>query len=70
MPSSLTAASANVTKEKILDWFTASKNYIEKIHGGYDALRDPRHMFNCDESGFPLYGNTGCIKAVLAAKGA
>ena len=70
MPSSLSAASSNVTKEKIIDWFTASRNYIEKINGGYDALRDPRRMFNCDESGFRLDGNTGRIKAVLAAKGA
>ena len=32
--------------------------------------RDPKRVFNCDEIGFPLDGNTGCIKAVLAAKGA
>ena len=61
MPLSLLARSANVTKDKILEWFTASRNYIEKINGGYDALRDPRRMFNCDKSGFPhLVHQSGC----------
>ena len=31
---------------------------------------DPKQIFNCDESGFPLDGNTGRIKAVLVKKGA
>ena len=53
MPSSLSARSANITKDKNLEWFAALRNYIEKINGGCYALRDPKQVFNCDESGFP-----------------
>ena len=35
-----------------------------------DALNDPKRIFNADESGFPLDGNTGKIMSVLARKGA
>ena len=70
MPSSLSAVSSNVTKDSIQEWFAATRRYIKEIDGGPQALRDPRCVFNCDESVFPLDGNTGRIKAVLAKKGA
>ena len=70
MPSSLSAASSNVTWEAIKEWFAATREYIERIDGGRDALRDPKRVYNCDESGFPLNGNIGRVKAVLAKKGA
>ena len=70
MPSSLSAASSNVMKDLIQEWFAAARCYIKEIDGGPQALWDPRRIFNCDESGFPLDGNTGRIKAVLAKKGA
>ena len=70
MPSSLSAASSNVMKDSIQEWFAAARRYIEEIDGGPQVLRDLRHVFNCDKSGFPLDSNTGRIKAVLAEKGA
>ena len=69
MPSSLSAVSANVTRQAIMDWFKAAREYIKNVDGGYAALRDPKRMFNCDESGFPLDGNAGRIRLVLAKKG-
>lgn len=45
MPSSLSARSAYVTKDKNLEWFTALRNYIKKINGGHYALQDPKQVF-------------------------
>lgn len=43
---------ALVTVEKLKGWFGECKAYVETIDA--DLLKDPKRIFNADESGFPL----------------
>ena len=43
---------ADVTQEEIDKWFGEAKTVL--LIEAPEALNDPRRIFNCDESGFPL----------------
>ena len=61
---------AGVMKKMIEGWFSEALRYIANIPGGMEALSDPRHVFNIDESGFAMDAGTGHIKTVMVPCGA
>ncbi len=69
-PSKVSVGAAMVTEGQIRCWFARTEETICNIPGGDAALGNPKRMFNCDESGFPLDASTGRVRKVFAAKGA
>lgn len=59
---------AIINKEMIQGWFVNLEEFLRReVPGRKDLVKDPRRIFNADESGFPLCVNTG---KVLTPKGA
>ena len=69
IPSDLFSTSSQVTCAEINAWFMAAKDHISNIPGGKGALNDGKGNFNNDELHFPLDGNLGRTKAVVAKYG-
>lgn len=61
----LSKARASITKERIIEWFSALKIYLEK-ENAIEILNDPARIFNLDETGVNLCPKTG---KVLGQKG-
>ncbi len=58
-PSKMSNPSANIKEKDVCDWFAEAKEEILKIKGGEAAPKDPRQVYNADETGFALDTNTG-----------
>ena len=71
-PESLGFQRAYLTEEQIRNWFQGLKTYLRTEHA-LDVLEflsenNGEHIFNIDESGFPLHGTNGKMK-IIAEKG-
>ena len=60
---------AFVTETAIRKWHRDAGEYIRKIPGCSDILRQPARHFNADETGFALDAGTGRIINVIAPRG-
>ena len=68
IPQKLGRERAVVSIEKIKSWYDGLFQYLEKEVADWQAMvKDPRRVFNCDESGFPLSVSSG---RVLSPRGA
>ena len=67
-PAAISKKRKEITAEEIKSWFSRCHKFLEEM-GATAILNDPSWVFNCDESGFPLNGHTGCTDHVLAAIG-
>lgn len=65
VPQSLTTCRAIVSEENIRSWFSKIRQYFVE-NNLMELLRDPKRIFNCDESGFYLSPQE---KQVLVRKG-
>lgn len=47
---------AMLSSSKLEEWFAKFEEFMasDEIIDGEEILSDPRRLFNCDESGFPL----------------
>ncbi|XP_071840675.1 uncharacterized protein [Apostichopus japonicus] len=59
---------AMLSSSKLEEWFAKFEEFMasDEIIDGKEILSDPRRLFNCDESGFPLVGKA---EKVLAPRG-
>ena len=68
-PQGISTARAAITKEMVEGWFATANGYIAQQQGGTDALKDPRRVWNMDETAFPLDSGTGKVRPVLVRRG-
>lgn len=55
--------------EMVTGWFNTLKEHLKsEVPGWEDMFKDPRRVFNADESGFPLCTTTGRVIAPTGAK--
>ena len=56
-------------RSSVVAWYREADQYFSRMQGASEAIRDPRRIFNCDESGFALNGESGRKVSVLAGCG-
>ena len=69
VPQGISTGRAAITQEMVEGWFSTTHEYILQQDGGEAALRDPRRVFNMDETAFPLDSSTGKVRPVLVRRG-
>ena len=58
-----------VTEDQILLWFAELQNFLIDEVANYDELiSNPKRIFNCDESGFPLQANKSRVLAQCGSR--
>ncbi|MEW8546491.1 MAG: hypothetical protein AB2693_23480 [Candidatus Thiodiazotropha sp.] len=68
-PQALGKERAIISFEMVENWFRCLQTYLQKEIADPESLvRDPRRIFNADESGFPLCATTGRVLASAGAK--
>ena len=72
-PENLGHQRAYVNEPQVQNWFRDLANFLEEEHGinavEFLSPANASHIFNVDESGFPLSGTNGKLK-IITAKGA
>ena len=69
VPQGISTGRAAITREMVEAWFDTANEYIKQQDHGEDALRDPRRVWNMDETAFPLDSSTGKVRPVLVRRG-
>ena len=69
VPQGISTGRAAITREMVEAWFDTANEYIKQQDYGEDALRDPRRVWNMDETAFPLDSSTGKVRPVLVRRG-
>lgn len=68
-PQALGRERAVISLDMVMGWFDNLKQHLEsEVPGWEDLIKDPRRVFNADESGFPLCTTTGKVIAPTGAK--